>query len=297
MADQAQKLREIMEDESRGEEEEISRDAPGNERAEVITVTSGKGGVGKSNVAVNLAIALAGLGQQVAVVDMDLGLANVNVITDVQPPNNLLHVFEEEKQMEEIMEPGPGGINIIAGASGEEDLANLSPIQCRRFLQKLEQLDRLVDILIVDTAAGLSENVLQFVCAADRTLLVTTPEPTAITDAYAIIKSAMRRESADNINLVVNRARSILEAKKVADKMKRIGSDFLNLPLEVLGFMVEDDNVARAVRSREPFYLAYPDAQASSCIEHMGKRLLGNASLQEPRGIKGFFNHVLEWLN
>ncbi|MGM0381819.1 MAG: P-loop NTPase, partial [bacterium] len=134
MTDQAQKLREIMDEESQPADQ-VSDMRPRQERAEVITVTSGKGGVGKSNVAVNLAIALSRLDRKVAVVDMDLGLANVNVITDVQPPCNLLHVFEEEKQMEEIIEPGPGGIKIIAGASGEEDLANLSPIQCRRFLQ------------------------------------------------------------------------------------------------------------------------------------------------------------------
>jgi len=296
MADQAQKLRKIMKNNS-GNKKNNKTGVSQENCAEVITVTSGKGGVGKSNVAVNLAIALSRRGKNVAIVDMDLGLANVNVITGVQPANNLLHVFEKEKQIEEIIEPGPGGINILAGASGEEKLANLSPVQCRRFLQKLGKLDRLVDILIVDTAAGLSENVLQFVCAADRTLLVSTPEPTAITDAYAVIKSVINRKSSKNINLIINRARSIMEAKKVGDKMKRISSDFLNFSLQILGFMVEDECVSRAVRSREPFYLAYPDARATGCIDHMSKRLLGDYELQRPGGIQGFFNHILEWLN
>ncbi len=263
--------------------------------AEVIAVTSGKGGVGKSNVSVNLGIALAEEGKKVAVVDMDLGLANVNVITDVTPPHNLLHVFEGKKEISDIIVDGPGGIQVIAGASGEEDLANLSRHECNLFLEKLEQLDKLVDVIIVDTAAGISEIVMQFVCASDQNLLVTTPEPTAITDAYAVVKAALRREYKPGFNLVVNRAHSIKEGREVGEKMKRVSGDFLNFPLEVLGYVLEDRAVSNAVCSRAPFYLEYPDSRATGCINHIAGRLLGSKQRQQPRGIKGFFSRILNF--
>ncbi len=265
------------------------------EPAEVIAVTSGKGGVGKSNVAVNLGMALAGNDQEVAVVDMDLGLANVNVITDVTPPYNLLHVFEGEKEITDIVEPAPGDIKVIAGASGEEDLANLSRGECNLFLKKLERLDELADVVIVDTAAGISKIVLQFVCAADKTLLVTTPEPTAITDAYAVVKAALQRNDNPEMNLVVNRAQSLVEARKIGDKMKRVSNDFLNFPLDVLGYVLEDNAVQRAVRSRSPFYLKYPNCKASGCVKQIARGLEGKQVEQKTRGIKGFFARLFEF--
>ncbi len=273
-----------------------SRDSSrGYRPAEVIAVTSGKGGVGKSNVSVNLGIALAAEGKDVAVVDMDLGLANVNVITDVTPPHNLLHVFEGKKEISDIIVQGPGDIQVIAGASGEEELANLSRHECNLFLEKLEQLDKLVDVVIVDTAAGISEVVMQFVCASDQNLLVTTPEPTAITDAYAVVKAALRRGYKPGFNLVVNRAHSIKEGREVGKKMKRVSGDFLNFPLDVLGYVLEDRAVASAVRSRAPFYLEYPESRAAGCINHLAGRLLGSAQKQKPRGVKGFFSRIFNF--
>lgn len=263
--------------------------------AEVIAVTSGKGGVGKSNVAVNLGLALAQQGKEVAVVDMDLGLANVNVITDVTPPHNLLHVFEGDKEITDIIESAPGGISVIAGASGEEDLANLSRGECNLFLEKLEKLDRLVDVVVVDTAAGISEIVLQFVCAADRTLLVTTPEPTAITDAYAVVKAALQRDAQPAMELIVNRSQSLVEARKIGQKIKRVSNDFLNFPLRVLGYVLEDTSVQKAVRNRAPFYLEYPNSKASGCIDHIAGSLLGESEDQKPTGIRGFFSRLLNF--
>ncbi len=263
--------------------------------AEVIAVTSGKGGVGKSNVAVNLGISLARQGLKVAVVDMDLGLANVNVITDVTPPYNLLHVFEGKKELSDIIAPGPGNIQIIAGATGEQDLANLSRHECHVFLDKLSQLDRNVDIIIVDTAAGISEIVLQFVCGADRTILVTTPEPTAVTDAYAVIKAALKRDEEPDFNLVVNRAQDIREGRQIAQKMQRVSNDFLNFPINILGYVLEDKAVPNAVRKRRPFYLEYPDGRASGCIEHVAKRLQGLETDQRPGGFKQFFARLLSF--
>jgi flagellar biosynthesis protein FlhG len=298
MSDQAQKLRNLMsEQEARGRESQNGTTANTNQSsAEVITVTSGKGGVGKSNLAVNLGIALSESGYDVAVADMDLGLANVNVITNSKPNYNLFDVLKGRKEITDIMEPAPGGISILSGASGEEDLANLNGEQCQGFLEQLHQLDQLVDILIVDTSAGLSERVMQFVNSADRTLLVTTPEPTAITDAYAIIKSALREPPRPVLNLVINRAESIMEGKNVAEKMKRVGEEFLEVPIRILGFMTEDDAVTRAVRQRRPFYLEYPESRVSQCISHIESRLMDGADLQDPSGVGSFFSRVTGWL-
>jgi len=298
MSDQAQNLREMMSEDPRVAEKDnqgitVSSQAPS--RAEVLTVTSGKGGVGKSTLAVNLGIALSQSGYDVAVADMDLGLANINVITDANPQYTLLDVFEGRRTVTEIMAEAPGGITILSGSSGERELANMTGEECQEFLDQLKALDRHVDILIVDTSAGLSERVMKFVNAADRTLLVTTPEPTAITDAYAIIKSTLQDPPQPSINLVVNRADSIMEGKKVAEKMKRVGEEFLNVPIKILGYMTEDDAVTRAVRQRSPFYLEFPESRVSQCISHIQNRLVDGGELQEPSGIKNFFSEISGW--
>ncbi len=297
MTDQAQKLRELVREREQASPRDRRDGGETFRRANVITVTSGKGGVGKSNIAVNLGIDLASQGYRVAVVDMDLGLANVNVITDASPRWNLLDVFEGRREMPEVLEEGPGGIQIIAGASGEEQLANQRPEDCRRVLGKLSQLDELVDYLMVDTSAGLSDQVLQFITAADQTLLVTTPEPTAITDAYAIIKSGLRREPRPQFRLIINRAGTIMEAKKVGEKMKRVGEEFLNAPLEILGYVIEDDTVPRAVRRRRPFVLEFPDGDASHCVKHLTNRITGDGTLPEPGGARKFFSRLMGWLS
>lgn len=264
--------------------------------AEVIAVTSGKGGVGKSNLAVNLGVVLSKRGYDVAVADMDLGLANVNVITNQSPEHTLFDVLRGQQTVNDILVEAPGGISILAGASGEEELANLSRSECQRFIKKLSRLDRMVDVLLVDTSAGLSDRVMQFVCSADRSILVTTPEPTAITDAYAVLKAGVGYENEPNFNLVINRADSIMEAKKVAEKMKRVGEDFLNAPLRILGYMTEDESVMRAVRQRRPFVLEYPDSRASQCINHIENRLMEDAELQQSEGVEGFFSRLAHWL-
>jgi len=304
MPDQAQKLREMVTqqdtvdgsgsvDLSARRERKEWVDAP---RAEVYTVTSGKGGVGKSNVAVNLGIALAQKGRKVAVVDMDLGLANVNVITGASPSYNLFDVFKGRKQLSEIVEKGPGGLLVVAGASGKNELANLDPSECEQFLNQLSQLDRAVDMIILDTAAGLSRSVLQFVRGADQTILVTTPEPTAITDAYALIKSAVNKQPKPRFQLVVNRANSIMEASKVSNKMSRVANEFLSVSIGVLGYMVEDEAVPRSVRKRRPFILDSPESTVSQCVSHLSERLLNPHTEVKPTGIQNFFQTVMGWM-
>ncbi len=251
-------------------------------KTKIITIASGKGGVGKTNIAINLGILFAKEGKNVVVMDADFGLANVNVILGVIPKYNLYHVLKGEKTLAEIMIETPQGIKIIAGASGFSKLADLDDDERLKFVEGLKTLSR-ADFVIIDTGAGVSKNVLSFLLAADEALIVTTPEPTAITDAYGIIKSISTEASDINIKLIVNRVHSIIEGKKIADRVINIASQFLNTKVESLGMIFEDDVVMRSVLRQKPFVVAFPKSKAAYSIDHLVKRLL-NIEIQENTG-------------
>lgn len=279
MEDQAQQLRELMR----------SKVAPSNgdgrKKTRIITVASGKGGVGKTNVSVNMALAYARLGKKVIVMDADLGLANVNVMLNMIPKYNLYHVIRKQKTMKEIILDTEYGIQIVAGASGFSKIANLSEDERQNFIDELYALSN-ADIVIIDTSAGVSNNVLAFVAAADDAVIITTPEPTAITDAYGIIK--IIATEIDNLNmglkLVVNRVKTVSEAKKVADRMINIAGQFLNLKVDYLGFIYDDPAVAQAVLRQKPFLVMDPKCKASQCVQHIVGRM-EKSDLREGGGI------------
>ncbi|GHV11003.1 site-determining protein [Spirochaetia bacterium] len=286
MEDQAEKLREIVrqkngagENPSTGEQRidtSASRPFKGRQGAKtrIITVTSGKGGVGKTNLSVNMALAYARLGKKVVVMDADLGLANVNVILGVIPKWNLYHVIRKQKTMKEIIVETKYGISIVAGASGFSKIANLNEEERKSFIDELETLSN-ADIIIIDTSAGVSSSVLDFIAAAEDAVIVTTPEPTAITDAYGIIKIiATEYESLNmGLKLVVNRVKSAAEAKKVADRMTNIAGQFLNLKVDYLGFIYDDGVVSQAVLRQKPFMVIDPKSKASLCVQHIVQRM------------------------
>jgi len=282
MADQAKKLREIM-----GNKESRSRNT-----TRIIAVSSGKGGVGKTNIAINLALAYAELGKKVTVMDADLGLANVNVVLGVIPKYNLYHLIRKQKKMKEIIMDTNYGIKIVAGASGFSKIANLSEEERNRFIQELNELSN-SDVIIVDTGAGVSNNVISFIAAADDVIIVTTPEPTAITDAYGIIK--IIATEIDNIDLglklVVNRVNSVVEGKKVANRVINIAGHFLNLKVDYLGFVYNDKLVQNAVIKQRPFFNIDPNSKASICIKHIVGRL-ENIEFKEGGGITRFLKKL-----
>jgi flagellar biosynthesis protein FlhG len=282
MEDQAEKLREMMRRKNSGLEKSAGREG---KKTRIITVTSGKGGVGKTNVSVNMALAYARMGKKVVVMDADLGLANVNVMLNMIPQFNLYHVIRKQKTMREIMIDTEYGISIVAGASGFSKIANLNDEERQYFIDELETLSA-ADIIIIDTSAGVSSNVLDFVAAADDAVIVTTPEPTAITDAYGIIK--IIATEINNLNmglkLVVNRVKNVTEAKKVADKMINITGQFLNLKVEYLGFIYDDDSVSKSVLRQRPFMVVDPKCKASMCIQH----IVGRMDKTELKGNGGF---------
>lgn len=242
-------------------------------RTRTIAITSGKGGVGKTSLAVAISIALSqDKKTKVTLLDADLGLANINVILGIIPQFNLYHVIKGKKKLKDIVIEVPEGIRIIAGASGFHQLANLDIKQRKDFIDEFQTLDD-DDYMIIDTGAGVSQNVLSFVVAADEVIVVTTPEPTAITDAYGIIKSIAAQTTEKTIKLVVNRAQSVSEGKRVAQRIINIAGQFLNIKVESLGFVFEDANVPKSVRNQKPFIVSYPKTKASACVMMIADRI------------------------
>jgi len=290
MADQAEKLRELVKAGTPS-----SNDSPsssGAKKTRIITITSGKGGVGKTNMAVNLAISYARIGKKVTLLDADLGLANVNVILGVIPKYTLYHMIRQQKTMREIITDTEYGIQFVAGASGFTKIANLSDEERKSFIQEMLALAD-ADILIIDTSAGVSKNVLDFVAAADDTLIITTPEPTAITDAYGIIKIIATEFNNTNmgLKLIVNRVDSVVEGKKVAERVISIANQFLNIKVDYLGFIFEDPLVQSSVLKQRPFSVVDPKGKAAQCLMNIVGRL-EKIEYKEGSGLGPFLNRL-----
>ncbi len=266
MADQAETLREMMRNHG-------GAGSPGG-KTRIITIASGKGGVGKTNISTNLALAYGKLGKKVILMDADLGLANVNVVLGIIPKYNLYHLIRKQKSMREIIMDTNYGIQIVAGASGFAKIANLDEEERQNFITELSELAT-ADVIIIDTSAGVSNNVLSFIAAADEAIIVTTPEPTAITDAYGIIK--IIATEIDNLGLslklIVNRVKSVTEGKKVAERVISIANQFLNLKVDYLGCVYEDPAVHQSVLKQRPFLVSDPKGKASVSVQHIVSRL------------------------
>lgn len=285
--DQASELRKLAkkkltEDSKKADPQEESSPA---QKTRVITITSGKGGVGKSSLAVNLALTMARAGKKVILFDADLGLANINVMLGVIPKYNLYHVVKGTKKLNEIIIKTPEGVDLVAGASGYSILANLNITERENLINEFGSLPY-YDLMIIDTGAGVGANVIGFTLPADEVLVVTTPEPTAITDAYGIIKSIVLQSSDKNIKLLVNRVSSSLEAKKVLERVVNISNQFLNVKVDSAGFIFEDEQVSRSIRQQKPFVLEYPKCKASACVQLISGKLL-NQKADEKNGSGG----------
>ena len=291
MTDQAEDLKTLMKNKNSSDKAVLS-DLPPKRKSRIIAVTSGKGGVGKTNISTNMAIAYAKMGKNVIVIDADLGLANVNVMMNIIPKFNLYHVMKKQKKMSDIIIDTEYGIKFVAGASGFSKIANMEEAERADFIKELYTLAE-ADIIIIDTSAGVSKNVLSFVAAADEVVIVTTSEPTAITDAYGIIKIiATEVENYDlNLKMVVNRVNSALEGKKIAERMIQIVAQFLNLKVEYLGFIYNDPAVEQAVLKQRPFFISAPKSKAASCLRHIVAKL-EKTDYNEYSGFSGFLQKL-----
>lgn len=256
----------------------------------IITIASGKGGVGKTNFTLNLGIALAEYGQRVLILDADLGLANVDVILGISPKFNLLHVIYGEKEISDIILEGPNGIKIIPGGSGIYELADLDEWQLEQFLLKLSVLENESDFLLIDTGAGISKNVLNFTLAADEIFIVTTPEPTSITDAYGLIKTLHKHKFLGEIKLIVNKATTYEEAEITGKKLQIVVKRFLkDFKLEILGYVLEDRTVPLAVKKQKPFLLDNPNSKASEAIYTIASKICNRED--DPKEVMGLNNY------
>jgi flagellar biosynthesis protein FlhG len=262
-------------------------------RASVIAITSGKGGVGKSNISVNLAIQFASAGKSVVLLDADLGLANADVLCNVDLPCNLSHVIARKRELHEVLMRAPGGFQLIGGASGLARMADLTDNDRQRIVDSLGQLEEQADVILIDTGAGISPNVLSFTRAADQVLVVTTPEPTAITDAYAVIK-VLHREGYDRrVSLLVNQTRYGGEGRAVQQRIAAVARQFLGVTVYDAGSVPVDEQVPIAVRRRTPFVLGAPRCPASIAVAQLATRLEhGVAGKLDPGG---FFNRMSRW--
>ena len=250
-----------------------------NVKTRIIAITSGKGGVGKTSLSVNLAIMLARMGENVLLMDADLGLANVNVLLGITPEYTLYDVVKGNKSLSDIIIEVLG-IKIIPGASGFSILANLPDDIRKKLIDEFKTLEE-HSIIILDTSAGLSYNVISFLLASDEVIVLTTPEPPAMTDAYGIIKVISTR-GVKNIKLVANRVKTIREANRVLNKLKTVAKKFLEIDIDELGFIFEDEIVRKSIYKQIPFVEGYPKSKASICVEIIASKLLN----KEPPNIK-----------
>ncbi|MFZ5814013.1 MAG: MinD/ParA family protein [Bacillota bacterium] len=264
-------------------------------RTRAIAVTSGKGGVGKTNVSINLAQALILGGKEVLLMDVDLGLANADILLGTVPPYHLGHFLRGEKDILQVIHRTPSKLKLIAGGSGLVELGSLTPLQLQPVLRALKRLEGEADYLILDTGAGLGDVVMEFVLAADEVLVVTTPEPTSMADAYTTIKALYYKNPKASIKLIVNQAERPEDGPAVAERIGTTARDFLGLQVEHLGTIPRDPHVWQAVRLKVPFLVGYPAAPASKAIQAMASRLAGEGLQQHPgpkSSISSFFDRL-----
>lgn len=282
MTDQAFKLRKLI-DIKNQDSSKVKTDA------RIVAISSGKGGVGKTNVTTNLAIALTKLNKKVTIIDADLGLANVDILMGVIPKYTLNNVIKLEKTLEEVIVEGPNGVKIISGGSGILDLVNLNSEELNAIIEGFEYLNTDSDYILIDTGAGLNTSVLSFIEAANEVVVVVTSDPTSITDAYALIKSIQTLNV--KIKVIVNRIESNKEGQEVFEKLNLAATKFLSCELINLGYIYEDSNVKKSVKNQIPFTISNPNTLASKGVELLAYNLDNNDNHKSDK--KGF-SHFLK---
>lgn len=257
--------------------------------ARVVSITSGKGGVGKTAVTANVAIAMARQGKRVLIIDADLGLANIDVIYGLTPQYNLGHYFNGDRTLDEIMITGPAGVQILPSSSGIQQLTQLTGQQKMRFLEDLDALHDRFDQVLIDTEAGISENVTYFNVAAQDILVVTTPEPTAITDAYALMKLLSTKFHQKRFLLAVNQVEDNDAGLDVYQKLTVVSNRYLDISIDFLGSIPANPKMHEAVRRQKPMIELYPSTKTSAAFEVLANTLTSVPQPQEPKGTMQFF--------
>ncbi len=288
--DQAEQLRKLVQQ---------NNSQPQN-TARVITVTSGKGGVGKSSIAVNLALEFARAGNRVLILDADFGLANIEVMLGIRPEHNLADLMFGGKTLRDVITDGPEDIGFISGGSGIHELSRLTRDQVSNLIRRLRELDELADVIIIDTGAGIADAVLEFVAASSEVLLVVTPEPTSITDAYALLKTLNRKGefSAEHtrIRMVANRIENDAAGQELYEKLSVVATKFLNIELEYLGGIPQDPMMSKAIIRQQPVLTSFPNTAAGKALKALAAKLSGVPESQgkNKKGIAQLFSNLLK---
>jgi flagellar biosynthesis protein FlhG len=267
----------------------------GRHGVRMISVTSGKGGVGKTNIAANLAYLLSRMNQRMMILDADAGLANIDVILGINSPYNLSHVLNGERSLTDTLVEGPGGIKILPSASGIPEMTDLSRGQKITLIDELNALNDSLDFILIDTGAGISSNVMYFNMAAREIIVVTTPEPTALTDAYALIKVLYQRHAKRRFRLIVNMVRNPAEAKEVYNRLSNATDQFLNLTIEYLGHVLLDEKVKQAVLQQKAVAEIYPNSPAAGCLAGIAEKICGEITQDdEDSSVKFFWENIID---
>jgi flagellar biosynthesis protein FlhG len=297
--DQAESLRTLVRS-LQGGGSKATSPSPIRHKTQTIAFTSGKGGVGKTSLSLNIAIALSKQeNKKILVLDTDLGTANVDIILGVFPKYNISHVLYEDKPIEDVVVDGPFQVKILPGVSGVEELTTLTEIQQERFYDQLEryQDDYQPDYIFVDTGAGIGSNVISFLLASDEVVIIATPEPTSMSDAYAIIKTLHKYDKMLKISVLVNMVSNEAQAKRVFSTIKTVSERFLSKELSLLGYVRFDRLMSQAIRKQKPVMITFPNSQASGEIEQLSKCIINKKSIK-PKGIRNFFevaSTYLQW--
>jgi flagellar biosynthesis protein FlhG len=256
-------------------------------RPAIVCVSSGKGGTGKSVLTSNLAVCLAAGGVRVLAVDADMGLANLHLLLGMRPARTVMDVIDRGAGLDDIAEMGPAGMRLAAGGSGLPEMADLHPERLRRLIAAMERAGGKAEVVLVDTGAGIGRSTTSFLYCLETILVVTTPDLTAMTDAYAVIKNVDRNNRTARILMVVNRAQSAVEGLEVFARMDRISSKFLNRSLTYLGHVLDDPRVPGSIAARLPVLLHQPAAPAAACVRGIGRSLLLEIGERRPAGGPG----------
>ena len=255
----------------------------------VIAVTGGKGGVGKTNVTLNTAISLAQQGKRVMVLDADLGLANVDVLLGLRVEKNLSHVLSGECTLDEVLVEGPFGIKIAPATSGSQSMTELTPTEHAGLIRAFSELQSKIDVLIVDTAAGISDMVLSFSKASQDIMMVVCDEPTSLTDAYALIKILNKQHGVFRFKIVANMVRSMREGDELFSKLNKVTNRFLDVALELVAVIPFDENVRKSVRKQKAIVEAFPTSPAAMAIRRLAKKAIEWPIPNQPGGHLEFF--------
>jgi len=294
MLDQATRLREIATELHFDSENVIAADTRSRKktRAHVYAITSGKGGVGKSHIAVNLAIQMRKLGRKVLLLDADINLANADILLGQIPERTIADAIGKNYPVKEVIYTGPEDVHILPGGSGFSELTDLPPQKQARIMRELENLEYSYDYIIVDTPAGIHKNVLEFVTYASHAVVVATPEPTSIADAYAMIKMLTINKSESRIYIMFNMVDTYEQVKGLYAKMKLVVDRFLQIKVNLLGYMLMDKSVPRATMMQKPVVIEFPKCPASQCINSIAERIVLRSNLKIVEGKSSFFNSL-----